>query len=159
MIVVGIIGLLALVAVPSFRDYLQRSKTTEAVSFLGEIKQRQEAYRAEFGQYCAVSGTTTFTAFTPAAVPVNGEPVTWPGGANWTQLGAAPGGAVRFQYGTIAGTPGTVPVVGGGLGITGNDFWFVSQARGDFDGDGTLLYIESLSATDSLWISEAKGWE
>jgi len=57
MIVVVIIGVLAAVAIPSFQSYMYRSRMSEATTFLGEIKQRQEAYRAEFGLY---AGTDTF---------------------------------------------------------------------------------------------------
>ncbi|MBZ0119417.1 MAG: prepilin-type N-terminal cleavage/methylation domain-containing protein [Sandaracinaceae bacterium] len=49
MIVVAVIGILSAVAIPSFRSYIHRSRTAEAFTFLGEVRQRQEAYRAEFG--------------------------------------------------------------------------------------------------------------
>lgn len=159
MIVVAIIGILSAVAMPSFRSYLYKSKVVEATTFLGEIKQRQESYRAEFGQYCAVSGGTTIGAYNPAAVPPNGIPVAWPASAAWDTLGASPDGNVRFQYATIAGNPGTTPAIGGGLGFTGADFWFVTQARADLDGDGTNLTVESYSESRGIYLSEAAGWE
>lgn len=152
MIVVAIVGILAAVAIPSFRSYMMRSKTTEAATFLAEIKQRQETYRAEFGQYCAVSGTTSITAWNPSSVPTAGLPVTWPTVAEWQQLGASPDGQVRFRYATIAGAPGTTPSLGGGLGYTGADFWFVSRAEADLDGDGTNMAMESYSETSTLYI-------
>jgi type II secretory pathway pseudopilin PulG len=159
MIVVAIIGVLSAVAIPSFRSYMNKSKVTEATTFLGEIKQRQESYRAEFGQYCAVSGTTSITAYNPSAVPTAGVPVGWPTSTAWSTLGAAPDGDVRFRYATIAGNPGTVPSFGGGLGYTGNDFWFMSQAQADLDGDGTNLTVESYSESSGVYISAAAGWE
>jgi prepilin-type N-terminal cleavage/methylation domain-containing protein len=155
MIVVAIIGILAAVAIPSFQSYLMRSKTTEATTFLAEIKQRQESYRAEFGQYAAVSGTADITAWNPASIPTAGTPVTWPTVDEWQQLGAAPDGSVRFRYGTIAGVPGTTPTLGGGLGFSGADFWFVSRAEADLDGDGTEMAIESYSETATLYVEPA----
>ena len=51
MIVVAIIGVLSALAIPAFRSYVQKARMTEGSAFLGEIRQREEAYRAEFGQY------------------------------------------------------------------------------------------------------------
>ncbi len=56
MIAVVIIGVLATLAIPTFTGYIYKARVTEASNFLGEIKQRQESYRNEFGQYCAVNG-------------------------------------------------------------------------------------------------------
>lgn len=155
MIVVLIIGVLSAVAVPVFRSYSYVARTAEATTFLGDIRQRQESYRSEFGQYCAVSGTTWGT-YTPSTTP-GASPVAWPGGANWTQLGATPNGPVRFQYASIAGPPGTTPP--GGLGYDGSDFWSVSQALGDLDEDGTLVTFEAYSGSVGIWVSQPKGWE
>ncbi len=155
MIAVVIVGILSALAIPVFQSYVYKSRTAEATAFLGEIRQKQEAYRSEFGQYCAVSGATWGT-YTPAAVP-GADPVAWPGGGNWTQLGASPDGQVYFQYATIAGAPGTTPP--GGLGYDGSDFWAVQRAQADLDGDGTVVIFEGYSAASNIWISEAKGWE
>lgn len=157
MIVVAIIGVLAAIAIPSFTSYIYRARTSEATTFLAEIRQRQESYRAEFGTYCAVSGMA-FGSYTPAALPPNGQQQTWPAmDANWSQLGAKPDGPVRFQYATIAGNPGDAPPAE--TGLSANDFWFVSQARGDLDGDGTTVLFESLSVRPQVWVSDGKGWE
>lgn len=155
MIVVAIMGVLASIAIPAFRSYIYLSKTSEATTFIGEIRQRQESYRAEFGQYCAVSGSTWGT-WTPTTLPT-GTAVAWPGGTNWTQLGASPDTGVYFQYASIAGAPGTTPP--GGLGYDGSDFWFVTEARADLDQDGTIVTFEGYSSASSIWCSQQKGWE
>ena len=54
MVVVGIVGVLAMVAIPAFTGYVQQTRAAEATTFLAEIKTKQESYRAELGQYCAV---------------------------------------------------------------------------------------------------------
>ena len=46
MIVVAIVGILAALAIPAFRGYGQRSRMAESYAFLGEIRQREEAYRS-----------------------------------------------------------------------------------------------------------------
>ena len=167
MIVVAIVGILAAIAIPSYQSYVQRARTSEAVTFLAEIRQRQEAYRAEFGEYCSVSAAPTSGidsgAWAPGTLPRGGDKISWGGtpGA-WNQLGAAPDGPVRFQYRTTAGPPGSAPGV---PGFVGNDFWFVAQARGDLDDDGDLVIFEVVSASNRMFIGTGTyaplpaGWE
>ena len=160
MIVVVILGVLAAIAVPSFGSYVQRARMAESVTFLGEIKQRQEAYRAEFGQFANVS--TDLTDYTPATMPAGGTLVAWPAEntiPNWVQLGARPDASVRFQYGVIAGFPGGAAAAPAVYNLPANDFWFVAQANGDMDGDGDTVQVEALSHRQGVWISEPKGWE
>ncbi|HJL18886.1 MAG TPA: prepilin-type N-terminal cleavage/methylation domain-containing protein [Sandaracinaceae bacterium LLY-WYZ-13_1] len=156
MIVVVLIGVLSAIAIPSFQSYLYRSRTAEAVTFLGEIRQRQESYRAEFGQYCSVSGAPGASpdsgAWAPGSLPASGTSVGWPGAPGaWSQLGAVPDGPVRFQYRTTAGPPGTTPGI---TGYDGSDFWFVAQARADLDGDGEVMIIEAYSASNHLYFAD-----
>ncbi|MCB9600776.1 MAG: prepilin-type N-terminal cleavage/methylation domain-containing protein [Sandaracinus sp.] len=161
MIVVAIVGILAAIAVPSFTSYIHKSRTTEATSFLAEIKQRQESYRAEFNQYANVATPN------PAAMPSGGEQRGWgaPAPQNWLQLGASPDGAVRFQFDTFAGLPGAG--VAGGLpgcgnaagGVVNTEFWFVAQAIGDLDGDGVTVCFDVTSHRESVWVSNSAGWE
>ena len=124
-----------MIAIPTFRGYVYRGKTSEATTFLGEIRQRQEAYRAEFGQFASPSAD--LTTYTPTTVP-GASRVAWPSGDGWRQLGASPDGPVYFQYASTGGIPGTDPSSAGGgsaLGYDGSDFWFVSRAQADLDGD------------------------
>ncbi len=166
MIVVAIIGILSAIAIPSFRSYLYRSRTAEAVTFLGEIRQRQEAYRAEFGQFCSVSGSPgsgpAAGAWAPASIP-SGSKAAWTGTpGSWGQLGAAPDGMVMFQYRTTAGPPGSTPGI---AGFDGRDFWFVAQARADLDGDGQPMIMEAYSSSNHIFIGDGSmsplgaGWE
>jgi prepilin-type N-terminal cleavage/methylation domain-containing protein len=158
MIVVTILGILAAVAVPSYISYVYKSKTAEAVGFLGEIKARQESYRSDFGQYVDIS------TYMPSATPTRIMQA-WPAdvGDSWRALGAVPPGRqTYFSYRTVAGLPGTTPAataIGGDRGYGDTDFWFISQALGDLDGDGTRVTFESYSHGQGLWISAADGWE
>ncbi len=56
MIVVAIIGVLAVVAGTAYRRYMDNGRTAEAMSMLGEIRAKEEAYRAEFSVYAGWSG-------------------------------------------------------------------------------------------------------
>lgn len=160
MIGVVIVGVLAGLAIPSFKGYVYRGRVSEAVSMLNEIKQRQESYRSKYGQYAAVSGTGDWSAaaYTPSALPgVN--PMGWPGSANWEALGVVPPGPVRFQYATVAGGPGdTVPT---DSNLQNNDFWYAAQAVGDLNGDGNTFILEVYSQSRRMYNSALGqgGWE
>ncbi len=166
MVVVSIVGILAAVAVPAFQSYIYRSRASEAPAFLGEIRQRQESYRAEFGQYCAVSGSNADAPdFNPAAIP-GSSPVGWQPTPLWNQLGATPDGAVRFQYATPAGFPADAPAA---YNFAPTDFWYIARAQGDLDDDGDIVVFEMYSGSNNLWIGDGpgnggstritKGWE
>jgi prepilin-type N-terminal cleavage/methylation domain-containing protein len=159
MIAIVIIGVLATLAIPSFTSYIYKARVTEATNFLGEIKQRQESYRNEFGQYCAVSGDAWGTYY-PATIP-GIDPVVWDESAatNWSQLGAMPDGPIRFQYATVAGFPGdTVPA---NTNLDDDDHWFAGRAQGDLDEDGTTFFLEIYSQSNTIYNSAAGkgGWE
>ena len=153
-----IVGILATLAVPAFTSYIYKSRVTEATTFLGQIKQRQEAYRYEFGQYADVSGNPTWTNYNPTSIP-GPNPVVWTANASWQQLGASPDGPIRFQYATVAGSPGdTVPV---GSNLDNSDFFFAARAQGDLDGDSTSFFLEIYSQSTHIYNSQSQkgGWE
>ncbi|MGB5810664.1 MAG: prepilin-type N-terminal cleavage/methylation domain-containing protein [Polyangiales bacterium] len=153
MIAVVIMGVLATLAIPGFTSYIYKSRLTEATTFLGEIKQRQESYRDEFGRYLEVDGG----AWNPAAIPT--DPVSWTTTADWTTLGAAPDAPTRFQYATEAGVPGDLGPAGSNL--DGSDHWFVARAQGDLDEDGVPFQLEIYSAANNIFNSATAtgGWE
>lgn len=157
MVAVVILGVLATLAIPSFTSYIYKSRVTEATSFLTKIKQRQESYREEFGQFCAVNGTG-WSDYNPSTIP-GIDPVGWSTTTEWTQLGAAPDGPVRFQYAAVAGFPGVAPP--SGTNLDDDDHWFAARAQGDLDGDGTSFYLEIYSQANHIYNSASGkgGWE
>ncbi len=167
MTVVTITGVLAVIAIPVFQGYVFKSRTSEATQFLGVIKLRQEAYRAEFGQYAQFGGTPTAIPianadFAPgdAIVMKDSTSRDFPGSVNttaWSQLGASPGGPVRFGYAIAAGLPGDAPV-GAPYNFT-MDHWFVVQAVSDLDDDGQRCLFEAYSQSTNIYYTPAKGWE
>lgn len=157
MIAVVIMGVLATLAIPSFTGYIYKARVTEASNFLGEIKQRQESYRNEFGQYCAVNGNAWGT-YNPSSIP-GIDPVGWETTPEWQQLGASPDGPIRFQYATVAGVPGVSAPAG--TNLDEGDHWFAAQARGDLDGDSTDFFLEIYSQSTHIYNSATAigGWE
>lgn len=152
MIVVVIIGILAVVAIPAFSSYVQRSRMAEGFAFLGEIRQREEAYRAEFGQYVTAP-------YHPQMSPQMGTVSGWqaaPLPLGWTQLGAAPDGPTRFIFETSADTPGMVPVgCPAGLGLT--DFSYCAHAEVDLDSDGVSAWLETTSVASHVYLGQGPG--
>ncbi len=147
MIVVVIMGVLAAIATTGYGIYIRRSRSQEARTMLLSIASREDAYRAEFQQYCAAgrtSGTPPTTlglsnawpASTPGALPsdfVASMPI------EWAQLGFRPSGPVRYRYVVITGLPTQAPPGEAGFASSPNqDLWYIAEAYGDLDGDNTL---------------------
>lgn len=176
MTVVVIVGVLSALAVPTFSNYIYKSRATEATEFLGVIRLREEAYRSEFGAYCPtltdaqnpmdVASLDTKANLVPDPSTTQREVKPFNPTTEWRQLGARPSGMVRFGYGVAAGPPTNLPPVALGF-QTRPDFWFVARAMGDLDADGEYVIFETYSASKGIYIGDdetpsaplAKGWE
>ena len=160
LIGVAIVGILATLAIPTFKGYVYRGRVSEAITVLNEIKTRQETYRSRHGNYAAVSGGGDWASATynPSTIPgVN--PVPWPSSAAWEELGLSSPGVVRFRYATVAGPPGaTVPT---NSNLDNSSFWYAAQAQGDLDGDGNTFFLEVYSDSRIMYNSAVGqgGWE
>ena len=66
MVVVAIIGILAAIAIPNYRDYVTRSKITEAFAGLSDARNKMEQYFQDNRSYptggCVVQGVTAPSA-------------------------------------------------------------------------------------------------
>jgi prepilin-type N-terminal cleavage/methylation domain-containing protein len=162
MIVVAIIGVLATVAAVSYRKYLDAARTTEAYGMLGEIRNREEAYRAEFSSYISsgatgnqsesslfpavdsgtcYGGSGSYSGKEPCPKAANAQTgATIPAG--WGLLGINAGrNTLQCGYTAIANTANTA--VSGTLGIgflgTANQTttWWYAIAVCDNDGNTT----------------------
>jgi prepilin-type N-terminal cleavage/methylation domain-containing protein len=177
MIVVAITGVLAAIAIPAFRGWINRSRTSEAAAFLGVIKLRQAAYRGEFGQYAGFGNSVGALTFVPGGIAMmNGgaelafpRPPGQPEAAPFFAIGASPDGLVRFGYAIVAGSPLQASGAAGGENLTNPpyslppaelDFYFIAHATTDLDDNGTAMIVECTSFSRDLWSSAtAKGWE
>ena len=156
LIAVVIVTTLGLVAIRSYRRYLDQARTSEAAAVLAEIRTREEAYRAEFSTYLSLSANEN--DFWP--VLGSGEPraKNWqPAPTPWAQLGVNPGKQqVYCGYNVIAGAAGAQPTGtrGGALFPTASALpWWYATAACDNDGDPSInaLYVTS---SESVTISE-----
>lgn len=116
MIVVAIIGILAAIAIPNFRNYQLKAKRGELPTNLKAIKTAEVAFQAENDYFQALTAT-------PATAPttIKGS---WSGAglATFQNIGWQPSGDVYGQYSTTAVAGSFV----NGIGTS------------DIDGDTTL---------------------
>jgi prepilin-type N-terminal cleavage/methylation domain-containing protein len=63
--VVAIVGILAAVAVVSYRGYIVRARLQDAKVALETVRAEEEQYRAEFGHYCAHNTLVYFRGTQP----------------------------------------------------------------------------------------------
>lgn len=124
MIVVGLIGTLAAIAIPNFLRYQLRTRATESLTHLKGIGTAEDAYYAEHGTYVSV------TSPVPALLPGT-QRVPWPGGTRFNTIGWAPEGGVVFQYAVHADDPNG----------TGSLKRFTAETTSDLDNDGVQAYF------------------
>jgi prepilin-type N-terminal cleavage/methylation domain-containing protein len=169
MIVVAILSVLAVVAGTAYRRYLDSARTTEVYGMLGEIRSREEAYRAEFSSYTSFTPssnaeTLLFPAVDSAACYPTGnkEPcqkaatlaasATLPAG--WAALGINPGrNTLQCGYVAIANIAGSTVTGTQGIGLLGNAVqtapWWYAIAVCDNDGSTTTnaTFVTASSTT------------
>ena len=175
MIVVAIIGVLAVIAGTAYRKYADRARASEVYAMFGEIRAKQEAYRAENSVYCATSATTTATCasgnedtFFPALL-ASGEPKAkvWTGApAGWTLLGLNPGRSQLYcGYVAVAGGPNSTDW--GNAGTRGKALyantqpttpWWYMSAACDNDGNSTTntTYTSAMNTSSVVVINEGR---
>ncbi|HEY2746705.1 MAG TPA: prepilin-type N-terminal cleavage/methylation domain-containing protein [Polyangia bacterium] len=156
MIVVAIIAVLATIAGTAYRRYMDSGRTAEAMSMLGEIRSKEEAYRAEFNAYAGWSLNSEAVGNTLPAVdtqvcatggskePCNKAiaPSGWVGQwVVWQGLGIVTPRAQLYCGYTLNSDKQGNPAAGSlGAGILGSStptapFWY---AVAQCDNDGTI---------------------
>jgi type II secretory pathway pseudopilin PulG len=166
MIVVAILSLLAVIANPSYKRYLDAGRTSEVMEMFGEFRNKEEAYRAENSTYLTTSSTSSETDFYPALLG-SGEPKAkaWTPGqpTTWTTLGINPGKAQLYcGYVAIAGAAGGA--VGGARGqailnaasAAPTTAWWYLNASCDNDGNPAVnsLFTTAFSTTSVVMTNE-----
>ncbi len=151
MVVVTIAGILATLAFVSLRKHSAASKRVEPLSMVQSIRAAQERWRAQYMMYLNVSTENNWYPRSPLEeanrfkigsfmlTPEDGHP----DNARWQELRPTSIGNVQFGYITKAGIIGQQPPAPSSGSFPGfawpvaTDNWYVIEAFGDTDWDGT----------------------
>ena len=136
MIVVAIIAILASIAIPQYKKFQLKAKTSEAKSNIGAIRSAEETYAAEHDVYRTAN-------WTPASVPgAAATDFTGGGKSDFDKIGFTPAGKVYYQYGvgnlddaTSASWQDNIQDPGQDIEANAS-YNIVIEAQGDLDGDG-----------------------
>jgi type IV pilus assembly protein PilA len=155
--VVAITGILATIGTMLVRKHFNDSKTTEAIAVIQAIRVAQEARRAETGTYQNCSGSSG-TPWYPAAP--NGSLHAWRNTShadwsNWQPLDVTRPEGTQFGFLVHAGNPGTAlpspATTSKPVWPAPADAWYVIQAAGDRDKDGTFSLLLAASFNGELY--------
>jgi type IV pilus assembly protein PilA len=143
MIVVGIIGLLAALAIPNFISYQARSRRSEAYVNLAAIARIQSTYHAEQGEF--------FEAGSWPIVPdgdLSTRKMEWDAAseAAYAELGWRPEGQVFYAYDTNAGATNCSCTR-----------CFTATAAGDVDDDdknSAVMYVHPELTAEGVFVGE-----
>lgn len=149
MIVVGIIGILAALAIPNFIRYQLRSKSTEAKTVMGGIRIAEETFRAELDEYVAAGPNPntlpegTKASWVDVPCPVACRRTALDQCTSFNCIGFEPRSPVYYQYQTsiIQSSPA-------------NPAEYSAGARSDLDSDGVFgsYTLRSANAVGA-WVS------
>ncbi len=177
MIVVAILSVLAAIAGTAYRRYMDSGRKAEVYMMLGEIRSKEEAYKAENATYQPSDTGNVETTFYPALLGAGSEPKAkaWAAGApaNWAALGINPNkGQLYCGYVAVAGclnTCATTAVAAGGRGAAIFSIppspqptlaWWYAVATCDNDSDGSTAhnaYFTTSSQTTTV-VVENEHW-
>jgi len=145
MIGVVILAILSVVATVAYKKYIRKARSTEAITFLSDIKLKQETYFQTYGQYVDTSSSpSSFTNSDLYPSPIGGGNRDWgiqcpqdkgahPG---WCSLGARPTAEeVNYQYVTVGWQIDDPDPPATYIKDPERRWWF-AEARGDLDENG-----------------------
>lgn len=145
--VVAIVGMMAVLAVGSFRKRVSGSRTGEALAMVQAIRAAEERYKAENLRYLNVSSKDDWFPSKPTNKTRRSfYPAAHADLAKWKTLNPAVIGPSEFGYLVNAGPPSgamTPPAeaVAGFAWPNNSEHWFVIQAIADGNGDGVHAFF------------------
>ncbi|KYF68891.1 pilus assembly protein PilA [Sorangium cellulosum] len=170
LIVVAMVGVLAAIGLVGYRRYMASAGIAEPKAVMQGIRGGQESYRAEMLEYLDVSeGSLDQNRWYPGGT-VGDRKRAWddsdhPNYTRWRMLNVTTDGAVRFGYASVAG-------IGTSFGATPNSGftwhglpqpplgdpqfaprgpWYIVQAAGDRDNDGTYALLLTTSTMSGIY--------
>lgn len=160
MVVVVIVGVLAAIGVMTFRKHVFSSRSVEALAMIQSIRVAQEGWRAEHMTYLDVSTTmdSTYPMATPGKTLHHWNQSSGADFARWQLLNPSAPNPVQFGYTTKAGPPFTAMVnpssgaqPGWPAAAQVTEPWYVIQAKGDTNADGTFAYFVAASLNGEVF--------
>jgi type IV pilus assembly protein PilA len=158
MLVVGIIGVIAAIAIPNFVMYQARSRRSEAYTNLSAMGRAQKAYQAENNAYhdsVLIAGDIVPDPSMYNGGALGATTMPWDADAQtaFSEVGWAPEGKVYYAYASYTSATATT---GPNCGTC--DLCFTGAAYGDVDGNGsiqTVLYMHAEQVGGALsWCNE-----
>ncbi|HTN84528.1 MAG TPA: type II secretion system protein [Sorangium sp.] len=168
LVVVGMVGILAALALVGYRRYMAAAGIAEPKAVMQGIRGGQESYRAEMLEYLNVS-QGSLDRWYPSGT-LNDQKRAWDDTSHtdytrWRMLNVTTDGAVRFGYASVAGI-GTSFAATPHAGFTWHGLpqaplsdpqfaprgpWYVIQAAGDRDQDGTYALLLTASTMSGIY--------
>jgi prepilin-type N-terminal cleavage/methylation domain-containing protein len=155
MVVVVIIGVLATVAVGSYRRFSRRARVQEAIAMLGDIRIKQETYYQTYHRYVSTSASNSefwphvsdWTLMDTAWGIDCTQPADVTSHPGWCALGAGyrANEQVNFEFQVLARDPASPTVPPAQYIQNPNVDWWYARARADFDVNGVFsdIYLSS----------------
>jgi prepilin-type N-terminal cleavage/methylation domain-containing protein len=165
LFVVVIIGIIAVLATVGYRKWIIQSHEAEAQDMVSNIRQAEEAFKAENGAYVNVSAGLEPPNMYPQASPVGSVTTQWGGPCgsctgSWTTLNVAPNAPVVFGYAVVAGAAGASPPSitwnGNTVDLTGlvTQPWYIVEAYCDLNSQGTPdMQLYGVSSSNQLMMN------
>src|SRR5438046_1839216 len=109
MIVVGVIGVIASLAIPNYLRFTARSSRSEMLETIGKMRLHFKQVYDNTGSFVtsstALAGATSRVNPDQALGVIVGQPALWdPHLADWSEFGFPPEGGVRMRYAYTMGT-------------------------------------------------------
>ena len=155
--VVAMVGILAALAIVGYRRYLNAARTSDAKAVIGSIRIAQESFRAETLSY--LNASTGLTQWYPKA-PDGGRHL-WDNPSHarhtqWQMLNPATDSHTTFGFAVVAGNPGDVipalTTVDSPAWLTPVEPWYIIQAAGDGDSNGTFSMLAASSFSSEVYV-------
>jgi type IV pilus assembly protein PilA len=156
------IGVLAALAVVGYRKYVHSARTGDARAIVASIRISEESHRAETLSYLSCS--SNLQDYYPGNPIGNNPPVKrhfrQPTHADWGQwsiLNVTSDSPTYFGFAVVAGDAGGTPPAPDTqtdptFPTPTTEPWYVVQATGDLDGDGTPSYFVSSSFSGEIYL-------
>ena len=166
MVVVVIMGILAGIAFASLRKQVSAAWQAEGLSMVQSIRAAEERWRAEHMMYLNVSHPAEWFPVDPRDTPGQLHSFFYTPGSGehqdqelWLQLRPTVSGGVRFGYLVNAGYANAAMTLPSAPGPsvtwpTPPDNWYVIQAIGDTDGNGSCVYYRASSLSGDVFVQD-----